>query len=78
MREQYVGSHKYGGDAFATYLDTLEPDETFGDVDEYGRFFARYGRHVLITDSLGFVTREEMDDSEWEDHWREHGEWMER
>lgn len=62
MREKYdMGPHKYQ-DPFTCYLDALycegRHDEECGDVNDYGLHYARFGRHVMVTDEQGFVTRE--------------------
>ena len=53
--------HKFA-DAMAEYLwgltmDSSQDDER-GNVDEFGIWGARFGRHVLFTDSRGFVWRD--------------------
>jgi hypothetical protein len=54
--------YKFGGDPFAEYLWNVSlhatPDEESGDVEASCGWFARIGRHILRSDSQGFVWRE--------------------
>lgn len=60
MRERYEGSHKFGHDPFTAWLYELslcDPgDEQCGAAHFLG-WHARYGRHVLVEDCIGFVDR---------------------
>lgn len=66
MREDYVGSHKYGS-PFAAYLDErCHADEDAGNVDTYGAWYGRFGRHVLCEDRYGFVSHFHVTEDEWD------------
>ena len=60
-----VSPHKFGGSrkAAALYLSSLDSgeDEQTGDV-EFGLWVARFGRHLLLEDSQGFVWCESFRD----------------
>lgn len=62
MREDYESLYVYGfSDPFAGYLDKKWSegwaDEQMGDACDGPAWVGRIGRHVLIADSLGFVSR---------------------
>lgn len=59
--------HKYSS-PMACYLDSLAhdgvADETCGDVDSIG-CFARFGRHMISENELGFVVHHRFLTTEW-------------